>query len=481
MGNFSEDFFCWKLKRDFIPRNKFAFVYMTLSSNRRERETRSIIMGKKGQKKTTKLSKTDGESVNAKNTASLKSKSLDDFLQGWSDEGSENEKESNDDNNEGGAIENGSKQELGATKQKEYIANLKDKDPEFYKFLAENDESLLNFDESSEGEAEDDEETEDSNAVKTDKLSNATVEEWAERLEKTPNIKIISEVVLAFKAALANISLAKENAKSSSSKDSSGNSKKKASNLPKLKVQNGQVFNSLIKICITKLEPALGSLLKSKKKLSDNKNWKPLNKWLKSYTLDLVKLVSSITEPSMVSALLKHIHGMVPYYAALPKSARNLIKTLINLWSTHSEDSVRVLAFMAILRLSRSVMSGDLKMLLEATMKQMYMAYIRNAKFTSPNTWPMIHFMRRSMAEIFLLDPALAYRHGFIYIRQLTIHLRNAMMNVTQKKKETPLQTVYNWQFAHSIHLWVQMIGDSTNDALDPLVYPLVQLINGTI
>ena len=447
---------------------------MTLSSNRRERETRSITMGKKGQKKTTKLSKIDGESVNAKNTASLKSKSLDDFLQGWSDEGSENEKESNDDNNEGGAIENGSKQELGATKQKEYIANLKDKDPEFYKFLAENDESLLNFDESSEGEADDDdeelekvhkhpdgnddgvissdneeedEETEDSNAVKTDKLSNATVEEWAERLEKTPNIKIISEVVLAFKAALANISLAKENAKSSSSKDSSGNSKKKASNLPKLKVQNGQVFNSLIKICITKLEPALGSLLKSKKKLSDNKNWKPLNKWLKSYTLDLVKLVSSITEPSMVSALLKHIHGMVPYYAALPKSAKNLIKTLINLWSTHSEDSVRVLAFMAILRLSRSVMSGDLKMLLESTMKQMYMAYIRNAKFTSPNTWPMIHFMRRSMAEIFLLDPALAYRHGFIYIRQLTIHLRNAMMNVTQKKKETPLQTVRSSHF----------------------------------
>ena len=434
---------------------------------RKESATKNIIMGKKGQKKT-KKSKTDGGSVNAKKT-SLKSKSLDDFLQGWSDEGSENEKESNDDNNEG-AIADGSKQELGATKQKEYISNLKDKDPEFYKFLAENDESLLNFDESSEGEADDDdsggssmllpsylkhpdgndeevsssdneEETEDSSAMKTDKLSNATVEEWAERLEKTPNIKIISEVVLAFKAALANISLAKENAKSSS-KDSSGKSKKKASNLPKLKVQNGQVFNSLIKLCITKLEPALGSLLKSKKKLSDNKNWKPLNKWLKSYTLDLVKLVSSITEPSMVSALLKHIHGMVPYYAVLPKSAKNLIKTLINLWSTHSEDSVRVLAFMAILRLARSVMSGDLKMLLESTIKQMYMAYIRNAKFTSPNTWPMIHFMRRSMAEIFLLDPALAYRHGFIYIRQLTIHLRNAMMNVTQKKKETPLQTV---------------------------------------
>ena len=40
---------------------------------------------------------------------------------------------------------------------------------------------------------------------------------------------------------------------------------------------------------------------------------------------------------------------------------------------------------------------------------------------------------------------------------------------------------VYNWQFVHSIHLWVQMIGDADSNALEPLIYPLVQLTNGTI
>ena len=424
-------------------------------------------MGKKSKNKT-KPANQNGQVKKQDKTDSLKSKNLDDFLQDWSDEGSDADKASEKESHVDDERKNGDAK-VGATQQKKYLANLKDKDPEFYKFLEENDKELLNFDESSDeeggsdqegdgpelddvhklnGEEEDDSDSEEDESEdddvseapkKSNKLSSGTVDEWSTKLEKNPNVKIVSEVVMALRAALENISVKKEET-SKPTKD--GKSKKPASTKPKVKVENGQVFNALIKLCITKLEPALATLLKAKKKLNDNKNWRPLNKWLKAYTMDLVKLVMSISEASMVSALLKHIHSMVPYYSYLPKSSKSLMKTLISLWSTHSEESVRVLAFMALLRLTRSVMKGDLSSLVEMAMKQMYMAYIRNAKFTSPNTWPMIHFMRRSLAEIFLLDPELAYRHAFIYIRQLTIHLRNAMMNVTQKKKESPIQTV---------------------------------------
>lgn len=91
--------------------------------------------------------------------------------------------------------------------------------------------------------------------------------------------------------------------------------------------------------------------------------------------------------------------------------------------------------------------------------------------------------MQRSLIEIFSCNTKLAYEHVFVYIRQLAVHLRQAM---TLKKKES-FQAVYNWQFVHSLVLWSKLLAtlvktnQGFNEHLQPLIYPLIQCFFGTI
>jgi len=43
-------------------------------------------------------------------------------------------------------------------------------------------------------------------------------------------------------------------------------------------------------------------------------------------------------------------------------------------------------------------------------------------------------------------------------------------------------QTVYNWQFMHSLSLWTSVVGELHDDeSIRSLIYPLTQTIVGTI
>ncbi|GFR26861.1 nucleolar complex protein 2 homolog [Trichonephila clavata] len=341
------------------------------------------------------------------------------------------------------------------------LKRLKSKDPDFYEFLHENEKDLLNFEEGEEDESDEEDVDEDEEVDEEEEPEAITPKKFLavkEQVRDIPTAKLCRDLISSFKIVVRQT-------------DGLNN---------KVDLSKSDFFNDIIKLCLIDLVPALYKVLNlsasdGKKRVDPTKSkaWKKIQKSVKGYLIDILKMISIMKESSLLIPILKHVVHLIPFYSVSKPLTRNLLKKAISLWSGE-EETIRVLSLIIIVRSTKKLPKEYHGKIL----KEMYFAYIKNTKFTSPSTWPMINFMKRSLTEIYSLNPEIAYEHAFIYIRQMSIHLRNA---ITIKQKEA-LQTVYNWQYMHCILLWSHLLCRLVeHEPLKTLIYPLVQTTIGVI
>ncbi|XP_043580672.1 nucleolar complex protein 2 homolog [Bombus pyrosoma] len=417
----------------------------------------------------------------------LKDATMDDFF----DQIFDDELNGNDNNEQGqNTYEDdagSSESDMDPVEHKKSLMRLKDTDPEFYKYLKENDKNLLEFNISDEDDDINDDDKSSLNELDTKHIPSSRLEvasdesdyemdqgseirdkrkitlkllkTWQEDIQKDKSSKTIKCAVEAFHAALQTVAESDD------------------PEFLQYKVEGGAVFNEVVQLCILYLPDAFKRYLKlsseTQSQIHKLKRFGKVKNILKSYLTDLIKILQNVTSSNILTILLKHLHQMLPYTQSFSSLTKPLLKILLKFWST-GEETVRVVSFLNILRIATS----NRESVLETLFKTMYVKYVENSKFVSLTTLPAINFMRHSLVEMYLLDSNLAYNHAFLYIRQLAIHLRNAM---TLKKKEH-FQAVYNWQYINSLRFWSELINLSKSDSmLHSLLYPLVQIIIGTI
>lgn len=384
--------------------------------------------------------------------------------------------------------EMGSDQEDGLEAHKDDLDALVEKDPEFYKYLKENDAELLDFGEDADlaevdqlseeeevpekkrkkpkdrkevpQEAEDDE----------SEVTTAMIRKWKTAMVEQHSLRAMRQTVLAFRAAAyINSDDGKEH---------------------KYSISSPEVYNELLLTALEHVPNVLSHHLPAKESSSgkvriatDSKKYRTLTPLLKSHSLSVHHLLENLSDALTMKMTLSCLIPLLPYLLSFKKVLKNLIKTTVNIWSdTSVNESTRITSFMLIRRLT-VISDASLR---EAVLKTTYQGFVRGSRITNVHTLPGINLMKNSAAELWGLDPNIGYTTGFTYIRQLAVHLRTSITHPTKDS----YKTIYNWQYTHSLDFWSRVLSTHCSNPLfkspsasplHPLIYPLVQITLGAL
>ncbi|KAF2483732.1 Noc2p family-domain-containing protein [Neohortaea acidophila] len=357
---------------------------------------------------------------------------------------------------------------------------LAQNDPEFHKYLQDNEPELLdvNLDEL-EGLNDDEEpkrkksrkskdmdadESGEEPEAKNNELTKATIRKWASALTTQHSLRTAREVILAFRAA-AHVS----------DDDEQGF---------KYSVSDPQVYHELLTLALKQIPAVFEHHLPVQENkhgkvhvATESKKFKTITPLLRSHVGSILHLLDHLSDPATLRLTLSCTLPLLPYLLSFKKLVRDMTKGVTNVWSlTSNTEATRIAAFLLLRRL---MVIGD-PGIRENVLKAIYQALVKGSRNTTIHTLAGVNLMKNSASELWGLDGSVGYTTAFTFIRQLAIHLRNSIQN---NAKES-YKAVYNWQYVHSLDFWSRVLSAhcTASDApLRPLIYPLVQVTLGAM
>lgn len=420
----------------------------------------------------------------------IAAESEDEEMDENSDESSDENVEQDEEEEENDDAE--SSEEEDVEKMQKDMEALESKDPEFYKYLKNNDKELLDFEAVNPLDAiSDDDEDDDEDEAETqreestqravqgqEEITKSLVANWNKQLKK-PTIKVLQNVVSAFKAAVY-ITQADEND-------------------TKYTISDPSVFSDLMLVGLQRIPDAVHILspfkinLKGIRSVDDkNANFRQVSRILKSQAGAYVTLLQDVTNTETAALVLASLQEVLPFYISQRKLLKEIFAAAVDVWSTTKQVETQVAIYAFLNNAAREYPKSTLEIIL----KQTYSTFLKNCRTTNPHTMDLINFSKNSAAGLFGIDEQLSYQVGFEYVRQLAIHLRNTITstsNSSETRGKDAYRSIYNWQFCHSLDFWSRVLADHCNpekelinhknqeSPLRSLIYPLVQVTLGTM
>lgn len=364
---------------------------------------------------------------------------------------------------------------------KKQLEALAQNDPEFHKYLQENEPELLDADlenmgtlssdEEDDGEAPKRKKRKGADADSDDEMESAknelqlpTVQKWATAMQEQHSLRAAKETVLAFRSAAHASDLEDKDFKYS--------------------ISSPEVYHQLLTTALKLVPEVLQHHLPVQENKAgkvhvstDGKKFKTLSPLLRSQISSIIHLLDNLSDPATLRLTLTSIIPLLPYLLSFKKLVRDICRAVTAVWSTTATtEATRIAAFLVLRRLT---VIGDAG-IRENALKAAYQGLVKGSRNTTVHSIAGVNLMKNSGAELWGIDTSVGYTTGFTFIRQLAIHLRTSITNNSNES----YKTVYNWQYVHSLDFWSRVLSahcKESDSPLRPLIYPLVQVTMGAL
>lgn len=367
---------------------------------------------------------------------------------------------------------------------------LKQQDPEFYQYLQQTDQELLNFGQDDD-EDEDDDEEEQEEEGDVESVSDQEQEESMRpptngqaQLEKpsTSGQKHVSSAMVEAwcKAAKSNASPAAMHKLLQAYRLACHYGDTEEEVHETMKISSSAVFNKLMLFVLKEADHIFLRMLSLDEQTSvtardvqKSRRLKKVESLLKSFLGNSLHLLGQMTDSAMLTFTLRRLRASVVLMAPFFKMQRKFLRQVLTIFG--GADKAPRLQALLFIRHMAAVLPPPA---LELALKGVYRSFVQNAKFVNAASVPHIHFMASCVVEMFGLDMPASYQQAFSAIRQLAVLLRGALA----MRSKDAFREVYCWQTLNCLELWAKLLAaHADKQELRPLVYPLTQVLIGAV
>ncbi|XP_016185047.1 nucleolar complex protein 2 homolog isoform X2 [Arachis ipaensis] len=356
-------------------------------------------------------------------------------------------------------------------KKAKRLNKLKEKDPEFARFLERYDVSIK--------QAKDDETSSDDeggldgmhpmneDAVRSHVpkcLTSGQVDSLCNMVKKDHNMAALTCLINAYctachsdsKAPSASISVLSHN------------------------IQSGETFSKILMFMLHEADTIFRKLLglscsNCKKEtvleLKNTSKWLSLKPLIKSYLRSTLFLLNQVTDSELLTFTICRLRTSIIFLVAFPTLLRKLLKISVHLWAT-GDESLSSHSFLII----KDISSMFGLNWFDSCFVKTYKAFINHAQYVDQRLFEHIHFLRNSFLELCSLDVQKSSNMAM----KCMLHLAKILQKGRQTKKKEVVKKICSWQYINCIELWVAFISANAPEYdLHPLLYMIVQIING--